>query len=134
MSKTKADDAEHRRPHTPPMAGPFLEFDLTREMHLLHEEVSWQTGQNARTLVKFDDLRVVLTALKANTRMPEHKTEGRVSVHVLSGHLQIRASGRTFDLRDWNLLTRDRARPQDVAAREESRFVIRTPLPSRGPQ
>lgn len=134
MSKTTADDAEHRRPHTPPLAGPFLEFDLTREMHLLHEEVSWQSGQNARTLVKFDDLRVVLTALKANTRMPEHKTEGRVSVHVLSGHLQIRAFGRTFDLRAGSLLTLDRATPHDVEALEDSGFLITITLPSRGQQ
>ncbi len=134
MSKTDADDAEHRRPHTVPMAGPFLEFDLTREMHLLHEEVTWQTGQNARTLVKFDDLRVVLTALKANARMPEHKTEGRVSIHVLSGHLQIRASGRTFDLRAGNLLTLDRATPHDVEALEDSGFLITITLPSRGQQ
>jgi len=29
-------------------------------------------------------------------RVPEHKTEGQVSVHVLSGHIQVRAAGRTF--------------------------------------
>ena len=39
--------------------------------------------------------RVVLTALQANARMPEHKTEGRISVHVLSGHLQLKAAGRS---------------------------------------
>ena len=116
------------------MAGPFLEFDLTREMHLLHEEVSWHAGQNARTLVTFDDLRVVLTALKANTRMPEYKTEGRVSVHVLSGHLQVRASGRTFDLRAGNLLTPDRATPHDVEALEDSGFLITIALFTGGQQ
>jgi quercetin dioxygenase-like cupin family protein len=50
-----------------------------------------------RTLMKYDDFRVVLTALQANMRIPEHKTDGRISVHVLSGHIRLNASGRTFD-------------------------------------
>ena len=66
------------------MASPFLEFDLTREVEQLHSEATWKTGRNARTLIKYDDFRVVLTALQANTRIPEHKTDGRISVHVLS--------------------------------------------------
>jgi len=39
-------------------------------------ETTWSSGQNARTLVKYDDLRVVLIALQRNARMPEHQTEG----------------------------------------------------------
>jgi quercetin dioxygenase-like cupin family protein len=98
MSDTPQDES-HRRPHAPPTAGPFMEFDLPAEIHRLHAETTWSTGHNARTLIKYDDFRVVLTALQASTRVPEHKTEGRISVHVLSGHIQVRASGRTFSLR-----------------------------------
>ena len=94
----------HRRPHTPPMADPFLEFDLQAEIHRLQTETTWNTGQNARTLIKYDDLRVVLIALAAKTRMPEHKADGRIAVHVLSGHIQVRASGRTFNLRAGGIL------------------------------
>src|SRR5687768_12237600 len=94
----------HARPHTGPMAAPFLEFDLPAEIHRLHAETTWSTGHNARTLVKFDDLCVVLIALRANARMPEHKTEGRISVHLLSGHVQVKAAGRTFSLRPGGLL------------------------------
>lgn len=56
----------HGRPHAPPTAGPFMEFDLLAEIHRLHAETTWSTGHNARTLLKYDDLRIVLTALKAN--------------------------------------------------------------------
>ena len=52
----------HRRPHTPSMADPFMEFDLPAEIHRLHDEAAWNTGQNARTLIKYDDFRVVLIA------------------------------------------------------------------------
>lgn len=61
MSDTPQHES-HRRPHAPPMAEPLMEFDLPAEVHRLHAETTWITGQNARTLVKYDDFRVVLTA------------------------------------------------------------------------
>jgi len=114
----------HRRPHMPPAADPFMEFDLPAEVHRLKAETTWSTGQNARTLIKYDDLRVVLTALQANARMPEHNTDGRISVQVLSGHIQLRASGRTFNLRPGGLLALDRAVPHEVTALEESVILL----------
>ncbi|MEQ1760684.1 MAG: cupin domain-containing protein [Vicinamibacterales bacterium] len=122
----------HRRPHTPPTAGPFLEFDLPAEVHRLHAETTWSTGQNARTLIKYDDLRVVLIALQAKASLPEHKTEGRISIHVLSGHIQVRAAGRTYRLRPGGLLALDRGLPHDVEALEESAFLLTVAWPGRG--
>jgi quercetin dioxygenase-like cupin family protein len=106
------------------MADPFMEFDLQAEIHRLQAETTWNTGQNARTLIKYDDLRVVLIALAAKTRMPEHKAEGRIAVHVLSGHIQVRASGRTFNLRAGGLLAIDQGVPHDVEALEESALLL----------
>lgn len=123
MSDTPQHEA-HRRPHTPSMAEQFMEFDLQAEIHRLRAETTWNTGQNARTLIKYDDFRVVLTALKAKMRLPEHKTEGRISVHVLSGHILLRASGRTFNLRPGGLLALDHGVPHDVEALEESAFLL----------
>ena len=122
----------HRRPHTPPMADPFMEFDLPAEIHRLHAETTWNTGQNARTLIKYDDFRVVLMALKANVRIPEHKTEGRISVHVVSGHIQLRAAGRTFNLRAGALLALDHGVPHDAEALEESALLLTIAWPGRG--
>ena len=106
------------------MAGAFLDFDLPAEVHRLHDETTWSTGQNARTLIKYDDFRVVPTALQANVRVPEHKTEGRLSVHVLSGHIQLRAAGRTFSLRSGGLLALDHGVLHDIEALEESAFLL----------
>ena len=128
MSDTPQHDA-HRRPHTPPMAEPFMEFDLQAEIHRLQAETTWTTGQNARTLIKYDDLRVVLIALAAKTRMPEHKAEGRISVHVLSGHIQLRTFGRTFNLRAGGLLAIDQGVPHDVEALEESALLLTVAWP-----
>jgi quercetin dioxygenase-like cupin family protein len=124
MSDGPHDDYQHRRPHTPPMAAPFLEFDLTRELEQLHGEPEWDSGQNAKTLVKYDDFRVVLTALKARSRLPLHQTKGRVSIQTVAGHILVRAEGRTFDLPTGTLLALDQNLPHDVEALEESAFLI----------
>jgi len=114
------------------MGGPFMEFDLPAEVHRLHAETTWSTGQNARTLIKYDDFRVVLMALQANVRIPEHKTEGRISVHVLSGHIQLRAAGRTFNLRAGGLLALDHGVPHDAEALEETAVLLTIAWPGRG--
>jgi quercetin dioxygenase-like cupin family protein len=128
MSDTPQHEV-HRRPHAPPMTGLFLEFDLPAEIHRLQDERTWNSGQNARTLVKYDDLRVVLIALQAHARMTEHKTEGRISVHMLSGHVQLRAAGRTFNLRSGGLLALDHGVSHDVEALEESTFLLTVAWP-----
>jgi quercetin dioxygenase-like cupin family protein len=114
------------------MADPLMEFELPAEVHKLHTEKTWSTGQNARTLIKYDDLRVVLTALRENMRIPEHKTNGRISVHELSGHIQLRASGQTFSLRPGGVLALNHGIPHDIEAVEESAFRLTIAWPGNG--
>jgi quercetin dioxygenase-like cupin family protein len=125
---------EHRRPHPHPMAAPYLEFDLTRELEQLQREPGWRSGQNAKTLVKYEDLRIVLTALKAESRIPGHQTEGRISIHTVAGHLKVRAQGRTFDLPAGKLLALDQRLPHDVEALEDSAFLLTIAWPARKEQ
>jgi quercetin dioxygenase-like cupin family protein len=119
-----SDERQQRRPHPTPMAAPYLEFDITSELEQLHREAAWQSGQNTKTLVKFDDLRIVLIALKARSRIPGHQTEGRISIHTVTGHIQVRAQGRTFDLPSGRLLALDQRLPHDVEALEDSAFIL----------
>jgi quercetin dioxygenase-like cupin family protein len=115
---------KHPRPHPKPMAAPYLEFDIPSEVEQLYRETAWQSGQNATTLVKFDDLRIVLTVLKAQSRIPVHQTEGRISIHTVAGHIQVRAQRRTFDLPSGRLLALDQRLPHDVEALEDSAFLL----------
>ena len=116
--------SEHRRPHPQPMAGPYLEFDIARELEQLHREAGWQSGQNAKTLVKYDGLRVVLIALKARSKIPGHHTEGQISIQPIVGRIHVRAQGRSFDLRPGGLLALDKGLPHDVEALDESAFLL----------
>jgi quercetin dioxygenase-like cupin family protein len=117
-------EVTRRRPHTSSMSSPLLEFDLTSEVDRLHGESTWNTGQNARTLIKYDDLRIVLIALKGGARIPEHKTNGRISVQVLSGHVRLNASGRAFNLFPGSVLSLEECAPHDLEALEESALLL----------
>jgi quercetin dioxygenase-like cupin family protein len=112
-------DTKHRRPHPHSMSGPFLECDLAREVEELHREPEWENGQNAKTLIKYADFRVVLTTLKPHHKVPGHQTDGRVSIQGLSGHALLRAEGRTFDLTPGRVVTFDRGITHELEAIDE---------------
>lgn len=125
------DPQQHRRPHPQPMAGAYLEIDLSRELEQLHREPEWSRGQNAKTLVKYDDFRLVLGALKARARIPAHQTDGRISIQGVRGHIVVRAEGRTFDLRSGGLLVLDRGLPHDLEALEDSAYLLTIAWPQQ---
>lgn len=131
MSEKKHEPRSRRRPHSTPTAVPYLEVDLVRESEQLRREPEWKTGQNAKTLVKYDDLRVVLIALTAHSRIPQHHTEARISIHTIQGRIQVRAEGRTFGLPAGSLLALDQGSGHDVEALEDSLFLLTIAWPGR---
>ncbi len=124
MTDASDSGAARRRPHPQPMAATYLEFDLAREVDGLLREPQWNTGRNAKTLVKYDDLRVVLLALRALTRIPDHRTEGRITIQAIRGHLRVHAESRTFDLPAGGLLALDGGLVHDVEAIEDSALLL----------
>lgn len=113
-------------------AGPSLTFDLSEQIHELREESYWQSGRNAKTLVKYDDFRIVLIALQANTTIHEHHAAGRISVQTIKGHLRMHAGGKKFDLPAGQVLVLDRGMAHDVVAVEDSAFLLTIAWP-QGP-
>jgi quercetin dioxygenase-like cupin family protein len=115
-----------------PLGNPMLTFDLNGEIKRLREENSWQGGRDSKTLVKNEDFRIVLTVLKANALLHEHKATGRISVQVLSGHIQMHVQDKVFELPAGHLLALDRAVPHDVKALEDSAFLLTIAWPEEG--
>ena len=108
------------------LSGPLLEFNLASELDELRRDESWlqPTGRSSRTLVKHPDLRIVLIAMKTNTRMHEHTAAGRISVHTLTGHIRLHLPDRIVDLPAGRLLALDQCVPHDVEAAEDSSFLL----------
>jgi quercetin dioxygenase-like cupin family protein len=104
---------------------PFLSFDLKREIYQLRtEEHPWQAGRNAKILVKYPNLRILLIGLRPGTHISKHHAAGPISVQVISGHVLIRAAGRVFDLREPQLLALEAEIPHDVEALAESAVLV----------
>lgn len=120
----REEQVQHKRPHPQSMTGQCLEFNLDGEIDQLHGETAWSTGHNAKTLAKYDDFRIVLTVLRGGAHIPEHHTEGRISIQTVRGHIQVRAEGRTFDLPVGAVLALDRGVRHDVEARQDSAFLL----------
>jgi quercetin dioxygenase-like cupin family protein len=108
------------------LSGSMLQFNLTSELDQLHRDESWlhPTGRSSKTLVKYPDLRIVLIAMKANTRMHEHAAAGRISVHSLNGHIRLHLPEQVVDLPVGHLLALDQCVPHDVEAAEDSAFLL----------
>lgn len=114
------------------LSGPLLQFDLAGELDQLHRDDSWlqPTGRSSKTLVKHPDLRIVLIAMRANTRMHEHNAAGRISVHTLAGHIRLHLPGQVVDLPSGRLLALDQCVLHDVEAVEDSAFLLTLSWPA----
>ena len=107
------------------LARPLQEFALADEVEALHQEEGWRkTGHSAKTLVKHAGLRIVLIALKQGTRIKEHQSEGTVSIHAISGRLQLHVDEQTLHVPAGGLLVLERRFAHDVEALEDSAFLL----------
>ena len=108
------------------LSKPLLQFDLTSELEQLHRDESWlqPAGRSSKTLVKHPDLRIVLIAMKANSRMYEHTAAARISVHTLSGLIRLHLPDKVVELPAGHLLALDQSVPHDVEASEDSALLL----------
>ena len=108
----------------PNAAGPSILNLGTIDGDLRREDAYLRTGHSARTVVRETDLRVVLVAMKAGSRMPEHQADETTSIHVLAGSLRLNLPARAGDLGVGHLLLLERAVPHDVEAVAKSSFLL----------
>lgn len=117
------------RPESPEFG---VVFDLpTIETEMRHEEAYAREGHAARTLVREQDLRVVLIAMKAGGHIPEHLANATMSIHTLAGLVRVHLprlarqhEDRIVELHAGQLLALDRGIPHSVEAAADSTFVL----------
>ncbi len=71
--------------------GDVLLHHLTQDEWMIDPELLARSGRTARTLVKEGPLRLTMMALAPGGVLPEHHTDGPVSIHVLQGAAVFRA-------------------------------------------
>jgi len=110
----------------PQLASSLVQISIQEEVKQLHQQESWLrgTGRSSRTLVKYPDLRVVLVAMKANTRMKEHQTDARIAILTVAGHIRLHLPDATVELPAGHLLALDGAVAHDVEALKQSVFLL----------
>ena len=123
---TPREDTVTGAPRVPePTGNPLLSFNLQAELERLRaEEHLWQAGRNAKTLVKYPNLRIVLIGLRPGAHMAEHHAAGPISIQVVSGHVLTRAAGKVFDLYQGQFLSMEVQVPHDVEAVDESAVLV----------
>ena len=101
-------------------------FDLSAVATELRElEGYHRDGHIARTLVREEDLRVVLIVATAGARITEHQAKDTVSIHTVHGNVRLTLSGDDgVDLSAGQVLVLEGALPHDVEALTESTLLL----------
>ena len=106
------------------------EFDLAFEVKQLESRKPWPQGLTSKSLLKSNSLRVLLVAMQAGAKMQEHHSDGRISIHTLSGAIQLHVQQQVRVLRAGQLIALDRSIKHDVEAMEDSVFLLTIAWPS----
>jgi quercetin dioxygenase-like cupin family protein len=102
-----------------------ISFDLAATDREMREEAAYErNGHTARTLTLEPDMRIVLVAMKAASRIAEHQANATVSIHALSGQLRLHLEDRVVELPAGQLLVLEPGLRHDVEAVVESAFLL----------
>ena len=117
--------------HTPHVSGPSLSVDLPFACALLRAEPAYdQDGHTARTLAKYRDLRVLLVAMKAGTRMSVHETAERLALQVLVGRVRVwLRGGGSEEAGEGAFFAVDTERAEAIECLEECAFTLTVAWP-----
>jgi hypothetical protein len=119
------------RAHLDHLQDPLGHFDLPAIERELRQDVAIASeGQSAVTLVKHADLRVVLIALRRGARRVEARTDARISLQTLRGHLELHLPDGAIDLPAGHLATLDGGMAFGIQALTESAVLLTLSWPS----
>lgn len=84
--------------------GNVLLHHLTQDELMIDQQLLARTGRTARTLVKEGPLRLTMLALAPGGELPEHSTDGPVSIHVLRGSVTFRVLDNAYQMGTGDIL------------------------------
>ncbi len=112
------------------MIADLAQFDLAREFRDAQQHKPWPSGLYSKTLVKRDDLRVVLISMQPGAVLKEHHADGSITVQVIEGELRFRTQQQEHALAAGHLLTLGRSIKHSVEAVSDAIFLLTISWPS----
>ncbi len=107
------------------LSGPTLFFDVKEELAQLKEDPEWQQRhRNAVTLLKEPHLSVVLVALQKGAALQEHRTQGAVTIQVLSGSVRVGVDKTPRTVKSHGLVSFEKNVRHEIEALEESALLV----------
>ena len=107
------------------ISGEVITLDIEQEeASILEAAKAAGVGRAAKTLVKDGPLRVIILGLKLGASLQEHEAAGPVSVHVLSGQVDISSPGRSDPLRGGQALVFEAAVSHSLEAQSDSVVLL----------
>ncbi len=104
---------------------PMLAFNLDLVLKQLKSEDIWRNiHRNAMTLMKRQDMSVVLTAVQRGVDIPLHHTPGMASIQVLEGCLRVITPSQQVTVGKGEMLTLHAGIPHQMEALETSAFLL----------
>jgi quercetin dioxygenase-like cupin family protein len=111
----------------PQLADAAIRLNLQEELNKLRSAPTWAqpTGRSSATLVKYEDLRMVLTLMRKGSRIAQHRAEGSISIQAIQGRLRLYVGRKEIcELVSGDVLALQSGLEHDVEALEESAFLL----------
>ncbi len=94
------------------------------DAEMRREDAYHREGHTGRTLVREQDLRIVLVVMKAGARLAEHQANDTASLQTLSGNVRLKLPEKAIELPAGRLLVLERGLRHDVEAISECAFLL----------
>lgn len=99
-------------------------YTLSAEIELYGADTSSKSGRRAETLIKTDDLRVVLVTMQQDAVLQDHSAPGTITIHALTGQFAVNVSDDDIILEPGTLLSLAPGVVHGVRAIKEGAFLL----------
>src|SRR5579859_5820597 len=90
--------SRHTFERVPGIGAPIVKVCLGNAIRKLRRAPAWEHGRSSQTLAKYPDFSAVLVTMKEGTTMEEHKTDGSLSLHTLTGRVRLNVGSQHIDV------------------------------------
>ncbi|NGM63798.1 cupin domain-containing protein [Sphingobacterium sp. SGR-19] len=124
--KEKSNDATPQRPEGERILNaPLVEMDLFGFIEQIKNEPTWADSErNSITIFKSETITIVLIGLHENAELKPHKTNGTISVQVLSGKIEFSTEDRSVQIEKGQMITLQENLMHSVKALTESFLLL----------